>query len=246
MIATTIEQKIAQFKQNIFTKLHHRTLLEYTGQPVVSDDEIMYLLLPFLNGEKLDDSTRLAAEAIAMNMAALNTHDLIEEYDATSKSQQLTVLAGDLYSGIYYATLAQVGDVLLIRSITEAVATISEEKAKFYEASHTQLQTALQALEVIETQAIQKFFGHFALDSYSVFARYGLVIQRLAKELALCSSHEATRFMRAFDEEKTAELLRNELQTLATTYEKMVSTSSLLHDDVKAWIVSRIHTHVHD
>ncbi|WP_010301103.1 heptaprenyl diphosphate synthase component 1 [Kurthia senegalensis] len=246
MIATTIKQKVAQFKQNIFTKLHHRTLLEYTGQPVVSDDEIMYLLLPFLNGEKSNDSTLLAAEAIAMNMAALNTHDLIEEHDATSKSQQLTVLAGDLYSGMYYATLAQVGDVLLIRSITEAVATISEEKTKFYETSHVQLQDALHALEVIETESIQKFFEHFAFEQYSVFARYGLLIQRLAKELDSCKTDEQTRFISAFNEDGLEAKLRNELQTLATTYEKVVSTSPLLHDDVKNCIVSRIQTHVNN
>ena len=81
MIATTIEQRVAQFKQNIFMKLHHRTLLEYTGQPVVSDDELFYLLLPALNGERWSDKQDLAATGVAINLAALNTHELIEEFE---------------------------------------------------------------------------------------------------------------------------------------------------------------------
>ena len=243
MIATTIEQKVAQFKQNIFKKLHHRTLLEYTGQPVVSDDELLYLLLPTLNGEPWTDKQQLAAMGVAINLAALNTHDLIEEYDATSKAQQLAVLAGDLYSGVYYATLAEVGDVLLIRTITASVATISEEKTKLYEPIEQSLSMWLEVLKTIESDSIRHFFKHYHLEQYTPFAEDGLLLKRLAEEIAALSNGTTTRFTDALAKtnDNVAALLREAYDELATTYEHVVSTSLILHDDVKEWIVSRIH-----
>lgn len=243
MIATTIEQRVAQFKQNIFMKLHHRTLLEYTGQPVVSDDELFYLLLPALNGERWSDKQDLAAIGVAINLAALNTHELIEEFDATSKAQQLAVLAGDLYSGAYYATLAEVGDVLLIRTITEAVATISEEKTKLYENAQQTMDVWLQMLTTIESDSIRHFFKHYHLEQYIPFAEKGLLLNRLAEELAALSKGETTLFYKALatHHDDVEALLRQAQEMLATTYENVVSTSPLVHDDVKEWIVSRIH-----
>ena len=243
MIATTIEQRVAQFKQNIFMKLHHRTLLEYTGQPVVSDDELFYLLLPALNGERWSDKQDLAATGVAINLAALNTHELIEEFDATSKAQQLAVLAGDLYSGAYYAMLAEVGDVLLIRTITEAVATISEEKTKLYENAQQTMDVWLQMLTTIESDSIRHFFKHYHLEQYIPFAENGLLLNRLAEELAALSKGETTLFYKALatHHDDVEALLRQAQEMLATTYENVVSTSPLVHDDVKEWIVSRIH-----
>lgn len=243
MIATTIEQRVAQFKQNIFMKLHHRTLLEHTGQPVVSDDELFYLLLPALNGERWSDKQDLAATGVAINLAALNTHELIEEFDATSKAQQLTVLAGDLYSGAYYATLAEVGDVLLIRTITEAVATISEEKTKLYENAQQSIDVWLQMLTTIESDSIRHFFKHYHLEQYIPFAENGLLLNRLAEELTALSKGETTLFYKALatHHDDVEALLRQAQEMLATTYENVVSTSPLVHDDVKEWIVSRIH-----
>lgn len=243
MIATTIEQRVAHFKQNIFMKLHHRTLLEYTGQPVVSDDELFYLLLPALNGERWSDKQDLAATGVAINLAALNTHELIEEFDATSKAQQLTVLAGDLYSGAYYATLAEVGDVLLIRTITEAVATISEEKTKLYENTQQTIDAWLRMLTTIESDSIRHFFKHYHLEQYIPFAENGLLLNRLAEEVAALSKGETTLFSKALarHHDDVEALLRQAQEMLATTYENVVSTSPLVHDDVKEWIVSRIH-----
>ena len=50
MDATYIQGSIEQLKTNIFMHVRHRTLLQYTGAPVINENQLFYLLLPFKKG----------------------------------------------------------------------------------------------------------------------------------------------------------------------------------------------------
>jgi len=52
MNATYIQNSIAQLKTEIFMDVRHRTLQKYTGVPVLDENQLFYLLIPFLNGEE--------------------------------------------------------------------------------------------------------------------------------------------------------------------------------------------------
>ena len=50
----------------------------------------------------------------------------------TIKVRQLTVFAGDYYSGLYYKHLAKVGNISIIRMLSEGVKDINEHKVIVY------------------------------------------------------------------------------------------------------------------
>lgn len=247
MNATTIEEQVSQLKNNIFTQLHHRTLLQFTGQPVVEDDQLLYLLLPKLNGEQWSEQLEQSASAVSMVYAALNGHELIEEQDATSKSQQLTVLAGDYYSGMYYTTLAAIPDIQLIRSLSEAVAKISECKTAVYEPEKRSINEWFEALRVIEAMATQQFMKHYDFDCYIEIVELGLVLARFKREMKQWQEkHQKSRFMKNLEQHEEfasksyEQILQQQISDLSSKLIRSITSSPILLDEVKTIMLQHI------
>lgn len=246
MNAAKIEQLVTQLKDEIYSKLHHRTLLEYTGQPPIWEDQLFYLLLPKFNGEQWNKQHQVAAQSVAMIQTALTTHDLVEEYKATSKEQQLMVLAGDYYSGMYYATLSTLPNVQLVRELSAAVAEISEKKTALYETSMKSLAEWMELFEEVVSQTVEQFMKHYNFGAYIEFMKMGMLIERLAAELKQIEKKTTTiRFVQVVAKNYSSEnqafrAIQDELQNRIIKFSEAVKNSSLLTNDVKEGIKGRI------
>ena len=104
MIAAQINNEVQALKLNIYNEIHHRILLKNTGIPFLKDEQLFFMLLPFLQGEKYDDVMKACVSSVGIVHASLEEHEKIKELSAEDKEQQLTVLSGDYYSGRYYET----------------------------------------------------------------------------------------------------------------------------------------------
>ncbi|GLC87070.1 heptaprenyl diphosphate synthase component 1 [Lysinibacillus piscis] len=182
MNATYIQNSIAQFKTEIFMDVRHRTLQKYTGDPVLDENHLFYLLVPFLNGEQWQQEQREAAITVGIVYAALAAHDHIKEQDATSKEQQLTVLAGDFYSGRYYEVLAMSGNIGLIRNLSQGIAKRCEHQIKVYEAETQSVAQWFGSISCIESHLIAQFFELYAFEHYMPIVEKSLLLLRLERE----------------------------------------------------------------
>lgn len=76
--------------------------------------------------------------ALLLIKQALDIHESVTEGNLTSekmrKQRQLTVLAGDFYSGLYYRELAMLEKPQLIEIFAEAIAGINQARANSYQA----------------------------------------------------------------------------------------------------------------
>jgi len=183
MDATYIQEQIKQLKNDIYRHVQHKTLLEYTGYPLVNEHQLFYMLLPFFNGDEWDDLRYEGIITVGIVQASLNKHGLIDECDATSKIQQLTVLSGDYYSGRYYEILANSGNISLIQQLSEGVVKRSEHEIRVYEDRHYSLDDWLESLRVIETEFITRFYKLYHYSEYTSVMQTALLINRLQNEL---------------------------------------------------------------
>lgn len=183
MDTSYIEKHIEQLKNDIYQKVHQKTLVKYTGNPLVDENQLFYLLLPFFNGEFWNDDIYKGIIAVGIVQASLAKHNLVDEYNATTKEQQLTVLSGDYYSGRYYEILAKSGNISLIRQLSESVILRSEHEVRVYEPIPYAIDDWFESLSVIESECISRFYQIYNFNKYAKIMQHHLLILRLQNEL---------------------------------------------------------------
>ncbi|MFC7685130.1 heptaprenyl diphosphate synthase component 1 [Ureibacillus sp. GCM10028918] len=246
MDATYIQQSIEQLKTNIFMHVRHRTLIQYTGLPVLDENQLFYMLLPFLNGEKWDEQIQESAITVGIVHASLSEHDKISEKNATTKEQQLTVLSGDYYSGRYYEILAQSGNIALIRQLSEGIVSRCEHQIKLYETSHYTVNEWYQVISVIQTELIKRFYQVYQYEQYSSLMHTGLLLLHLQKELhqhqsGITSNLFAKMQESVIGEESSFELIiQKEIDDLKNLLNEYLQTSNILKDDLKLYIQQQV------
>ncbi|MFD1038690.1 heptaprenyl diphosphate synthase component 1 [Virgibacillus byunsanensis] len=125
---------INDMKQMIEEKLQHTYLDKYIKKPKI-DEEKLLILTAIINNTNLPDIKKKQYIITTMLVQiALDTHDLVSNTNGSDgkKPKQLTVLAGDYYSGLYYFLLSEIEDFRMIEILASAIKEINEYKMKIY------------------------------------------------------------------------------------------------------------------
>ncbi|MEW9500215.1 heptaprenyl diphosphate synthase component 1 [Jeotgalibacillus marinus] len=169
--------------QHIKDQIHHSYLHQSIGAPIIDEDRLSLLIFPFqINGSytELDRSYVTSATLI---QTALDTHELVsKEQKDLLRVRQLTVLAGDYYSGLYYRILAKIPDVALIRCIAHAIQEINEHKIELTLRSFSSKEDFIYSLMKIESAIITQLFKHQGFKQFITLAEDVLVLNRLVRE----------------------------------------------------------------
>src|SRR5690625_677341 len=105
--------------------------------------------------------------AVMLIQIALDTHDLIPASkkcittDHEQMNMQLSVLAGDFYSGLYYLILANLDDIKMVQILATAIKEINECKMKLYYKEVSSLSEYLSLKEKIGSLLIIRFSDYF-------------------------------------------------------------------------------------
>ncbi len=100
---------------------------------------------------------------------ALDTHEHITNTAEDDKSRQLTVLAGDYFSGLYYKLLADSEDILMIKALSDGVKTINESKVLIYQKESIEIDKLMNCIMIIESSLLAKFSEYFKVDLWNEF-----------------------------------------------------------------------------
>ncbi|WP_245959435.1 heptaprenyl diphosphate synthase component 1 [Neobacillus piezotolerans] len=179
-----MNSKIAEIKGIIEKKVLHPYLLKYIQVPIIDDDKLM-LLVSAMEGLDLTDRERENYALTAMLVQiALDIHEHVSNTQslAGTKVRQLTVLAGDYYSGLYYKHLAESDDILMIRSLSKAIKRVNEHKTLFYQKEFNTVGMLFESIKNIEASILAKFSGFFGKDAWIPFMESLLLLKRLLKE----------------------------------------------------------------
>ncbi len=195
MNATQIIKAINELKNNIYSEIHHRILLKYTGQPEINDPQLFFILLPFFNGSQIDDAAKIGATTVGIVHASLAEHEKVKEQEATEKEQQLTVLSGDYYSGRYYELLAHSGNIPLIRHLSTGIVNRCEQQIKVYEPNSLTLKEWMHYLTVIESELIVQFYKTINAEQYRAITMDALTILRMKKESLHMQQQKSSLFL---------------------------------------------------
>lgn len=180
-----INVKIAQLKEKIERKTMHSYLEKHIPASKIDEDKLLlfYLMMEQLqwSEEKLDSYL----VTIMLVHIALDTHETVTIENANGqimKKRQLTVLAGDYFSGLYYYILAGMDDIPMITALAAGIKEVNEHKIKLYQKEIDQIDLLLNTLKTIESSIFCKIADFFGKSYWNEIASNILLFKRLIHE----------------------------------------------------------------
>jgi heptaprenyl diphosphate synthase len=181
-----IDEKVENLKDKIEKHIYHPYLCQFINPPSIDEDKLI-ILISIIEELELSPIDKVAlVQAIMLMNVALDTHDHVSNTLLDSNSlqiRQLTVLAGDYYSGLYYKYLSGIGDIQLIRKLSEGVKHINEQKVSIYHNDQDDFDLIMNSTKMIEFSLIGKLTSHFDLTYWDEVISSFLFIKRLLKEV---------------------------------------------------------------
>lgn len=202
-----IDDLLIELKESTESKAYHPYLLKYLDKPNIDFDKVLLLWGMFneLDIPKQERNTYILATLLVQS--ALDTHELVTNThdNKNSKSgrllkdRQLTVLAGDYYSGLYYQLLANSNNIELISVLSNAIKDINEHKIMLYQKTIINEVELIRSTQVIESSLIGKVADYLNMPFWKEIASALLLLKRLHSEKLSYLKNGESIVVAAFD-----------------------------------------------
>ena len=171
-------------KNKIMNTIEHSYLQQFIVPPYM-DEEKLLLLIEMVEALDLSDELKekLVITTTIIQMA-LDTHEAVKNeslHGVEFKAQQLSILAGVYYSGLYYKLLADIDDTYYTRKLAIAIKEVNEHKITLYQSVEKRHKQVFEDLMVIESALIDKFSQNVSKYWFDL-SRNFLLLKRLIKE----------------------------------------------------------------
>ncbi len=255
-----IRQKYSYIKEKVEKRVFDTYLLKYIDPPIIDEDKLLILIsimdrldLSFKEMENYAVSTMLI-------QIALDTHEHILTFSADEKRRQLTVLAGDYFSGLYYKLLAESEDISMIKSLSKGVKAVNEHKISLYHHESKEIEKLITSIQLIESSLLAKLSEYFKVDLWNDFLANLFLFKRLLHEKQQFIRGEESivfkalkkmifsidDFKKSFSKEQSGHLIRvcdNYLEISKQKIEKGIMQLPYLNDFLESRITAMLKQH---
>ncbi|EMA6341967.1 heptaprenyl diphosphate synthase component 1 [Bacillus cytotoxicus] len=210
----------ADIKEQLLEKLRHPYFINYIEEPFVDEEKVVLLYTALKNANLHKEQIEHYVVTIMLVQIALDTHEKVsnkadQEASESHKCRQLTVLAGDYYSGLYYYLLSMNCDIVLIRALAEGIKEINEHKIMLYQKAYHTVDEIIESVMTIESALLQKTCDHFQISHWKPFIAHVLGKNRLQKEYRLHAEKQSAPVFEAV----RAILLNDDEKNVKTVFE---------------------------
>jgi heptaprenyl diphosphate synthase len=183
-----IRKQLSEMKELVGQKVSHSYLLKFIQAPYIDEDKLL-ILISILNQIEMSGK-QLGNYALTTMLIqiALDTHDHVpndseeDEENGSSKTKQLTVLAGDYYSGLYYMLLADTDDIQMIKALSMGIKEVNEHKISVFQKEFDGIEKLMSSIKMIESSLLIKFIEYFQVDVWKEVVINFLFVKRLINE----------------------------------------------------------------
>ncbi|WP_158587515.1 heptaprenyl diphosphate synthase component 1 [Neobacillus notoginsengisoli] len=237
-----MKNKIAEIRALIENKVLHPYLLQYIEKPHIDEDKLL-LLVSTMEGLGLTDKEmKNYALTVMLVQIALDIHEHVSNKQTHSglKARQLTVLAGDYYSGLYYKHLAESDDILMIRSLSKGIKEVNEHKTFLYQQEFDSIGALLNSLKMVEAALFSKLSDYFGRSAWTTFSGNFLLLKRLLKERSEYIEYGKSPFFDALFALSDKSVCRGESDLKQILLQKLDQQLFLLEQEMKKKLDSLI------
>lgn len=240
-----IKNEVKCIRKKLENKLEHHFLKQFVNQPFIDDDKIA--ILSFL----LKDYTTYEKEnyiiTVMLVQIALNTHDNVtdgpefEDHLPERKSKQLTVLAGDYYSGLYYLTLSELDNVKMTNKLATAIKLINERKMNLYYHEYDSIDEWFELIKDINSLLIVHIANYIEANQLEVILQNWLLVKQISLYLDGEFSHLITKWTHPeLSKHDFFIYLEKESIKLITTILSLIDSLPEYYADLKLYLLNNI------
>ena len=183
-----IQELLESVRKRVVEKTSNHYLQKHISNPILDEHKLLLTIFILLQANIKKQDIITYATTITLVQIALDTHELVTNekmHEGNERNRQLTVLAGDLYSGQYYKILAEMEDLKMLKFLAEGIKEVNENKIFFYHHSANKVEQVIDSLKNIEGALIQKLIDYYQLDEWKAFVVELLFLHRIRKEKEL-------------------------------------------------------------
>ncbi|MBP1969613.1 heptaprenyl diphosphate synthase [Virgibacillus natechei] len=251
--------EIRHLKALVEDKIRHAYLEKYMQKPII-DEEKLTILAAIINNTALaaNQKERYIITTMLVQVA-LDTHELVpktnnsDESEELKLSKQLSVLAGDYYSGLYYLLLSEIEDFDLIHNLASAIKEINESKMKLYYSKESSFHEYTNLVKEIESILILKVAKYVDDTSLDYVASEWLLTNKLIQEKRKLVNNESSSFVDNWLRNTSQDSYTSTLNTIETIIEdklQQLERSKLnlpvQYTAIKAHLDSRLNEYIRE
>ncbi|NGP43703.1 heptaprenyl diphosphate synthase component 1 [Bacillaceae bacterium SIJ1] len=179
-------ETLNELRKRMNKRLDHPALRHAVPVPEIDEDRMLFLYAMMKEANFTEEDTRTYIVPVMLVQLAMDTHEFVrpqskEISNNDREQQQMTVLAGDFYSGMYYRLLSYTGDINFIRAVSQGVKVINEAKVKLYEETSQTVEQVLDVIVHIETSILGSVAEFLQTPSLKMIAEDFFLLKRLIK-----------------------------------------------------------------
>lgn len=181
-----INEELKQFKSSFYERINHSYVRKFLDLPKLDDDKVFFLILMFKEKKIPKEKLNNYLFSALLVQSALDTHQTVPTAKTIcyngKKQRQLSVLAGDYYSSLYYYLLAKAEDVQLIRLLASAIEEVNESKMNLYLPNEKNLLKSFEDVKTVESSVLQKVADFVQLPTWKNLTAEFFFLKRLMDE----------------------------------------------------------------
>lgn len=177
-----IRQKFTNIREQVEKRVCDPYLLKYIEIPIIDEDKLLILVSIMDRLELSYSDMQNYALSTMLIQIALDTHEHISNESVEEKNRQLTVLAGDYFSGLYYKLLADTEEIKMIKALSRGIKEVNENKISVYQKEIQEIEELMTRFGLIESSLLAHLSEYFKVDLWNDFIGNLLLFKRLLHE----------------------------------------------------------------
>lgn len=177
-----------KLRQKLENKMYHTFVNQHMHPPFIDTKKLDLLSLLFHQVALTEEEKYEQMVSIMLVQIALDTHERVtvdQEPLSEELERQLSVLAGDYYSSLYYQSLAKLKEIRLIQIIAKAIKQVNEEKIRLYQFEIRTWEELMDTYSTIEASLFTSVGKYFNLPvTYLDYISHSLLLNKLTQEKA--------------------------------------------------------------
>lgn len=223
---------LEEIKKAVEKQIHHSYLDKFIEPPVIDQEKLFLLIAIFQETSYTVQQQKQFIVTSMLVQIALDTHDKVSlddsvnEPDQKKKKRQLTVLAGDYYSGLYYYLLSNLEDFQMIKTLASAIKELNEAKMSVYYKQHITIEELLTDIQHIESLLVRRMAEYAGKVSINRYAEDWLLLNKLLKERETILTEGSTQLYLLIGQEQKQSLEEtNTIEIIDEKIEKLIKST---------------------